>query len=782
LRLSINWLKDFVNIEKSAEEIAEKLSLTGTNVEEIINPFDVEGKIVVGKVIDVEKHPDADKLIVCKVDVGDQIKTILTGDLSVSKGDTVPVALEGARLFDLKIVPRKMRGILSEGMMCSLQELGLEEKSSGVYKFKEEVQPGTDVVEYFGLKDKVLDIEITPNRPDCLSVIGIAREVSAIYDVDLNLKIKNIEGKEKFPVEIKIESDGCYRYTARVIRNVTVKESPMWLKKRLIAAGLRPINNIVDITNYVMLETGHPVHAFDLKNVPKIVVKDAKGGEEVLLLDENKYKLLGGEVLITDGEKILALGGVMGGEESGVKDDTKDILLEVAMFDPVRIRKTSKAHGIITDSSYRFERGVDPNDAIYVINRLTELILELSGGTPTDILDLYPRKIDRTEIDFDFNFTNKVVGENIEEDVQKKILGRLGFEVEGNKVFVPTYRYFDVTRPIDLVEEISRIYGMEKIESEPFRILINSNSRSKNQKLRYKLKDALKAEGFLEAMNLSFVSNDIVGKWNFTGFSVRISNPINEEMAVMRPSLLYGLLDSLSYNYKRQNRDVKLFEVGKVFIEENGQPKDVEKLAFVATGRINKRDYTDQRMIDFYTFKGYIENLAEEFNLKFEFEPAEVEGFVPTRCARILLNGQEIGVMGMLDDEMMDKFYDVKDEVYALEISTQPLYENYVEVPEYRESSQFPSVRRDVSLLVPNDFLMGKVIEGLYKYKYVEEAGISDVYTGKGIEEGYKSVTVYCVFRAEDKTLSEDEVNKIWEKIKKDLIYKYPLKLRFEEV
>lgn len=781
MRLSIDWLKDFITLDKSAEEIADKLSLTGTNVESIIKPFDVEGKIVVGKVLNVEKHPNADRLIVCKVDIGNEIKTIVTGDLSVSEGDVVPVALEGARLFELKIVPRKMRGILSEGMMCSLAEFGLEEKSSGVYKFKEEVPAGTDVIEYFGLKDEVLDIEITPNRPDCLSVLGIARELSAIYDEDLNVNEKNIEGTEDLPIDIRIESEGCYRYTARVIKGVKISESPMWLKRRLIAAGLRPINNIVDITNYVMLETGHPVHAFDLKNVPQIVVKDAKGGEEVLLLDENKYKLVGNEILITDGEKILALGGIMGAEESGVKEDTTDILLEVAMFDPVRIRKASKVHGLMTDSSYRFERGVDPNDALFVINRLTELILELSGGTPTKILDIYPKKVEKTEIEFDFDFTSKVVGEDIPVDIQKNILQRLGFEINGNKVYVPTYRYFDVTRPIDLVEEISRIYGMEKIGSTPFKITVNSNSRTKEQKLRYKLKEALKAEGFLEALTLSFVSNDIVEKWKLADKVVKISNPINEEMSIMRPSLLYGLLDSLSYNYKRQNRDVKLFEVGKIYVEENGRPKDVEKVALVATGRINKKDYTDLRKLDFYNFKGYIENIADEFGIKLEFVPSNVEGFIPTRCAKILCNGEEIGVIGMLDDTLMDEVYDIKDEVYALEIFTEPLYRNYVEVKEYKESAQFPSVRRDVALLVPNDFLMGDVIEKLFNYKYVEEAGVSDIYNGKGIEEGYKSVTVYCVFRAKDKTLSEEEVNKIWKKIKKDLIYKYPLKLRFEE-
>ncbi|ABR30670.1 phenylalanyl-tRNA synthetase subunit beta [Thermosipho melanesiensis] len=778
MKLSFEWLKDFVNIDKTAEEVAEKLSLTGTNVEEIINPFDVDGKIVVGKVLEIEKHPNADRLIVCKVDIGNEVRTIVTGDLSVSKDDLVPLALENTRLGKLIIKPRKMRGILSEGMLCSLQELGLEEKSSGVYKFKDDVPVGTDVIEYFKLRDKVLDIEITPNRSDCLSVLGIAREVSAIYDVDLNLKEKEINSKDEHNIEIRIESDGCYRYTSRIIKGVKIKESPMWLQKRLIASGIRPINNIVDITNYVMLEMGHPVHAFDLRNTPKIVVKDAKGGEEILLLDGKTYKLMGNEVLITDGEKILALGGIMGGEESGVKEDTTEILLEVAMFDPVRIRKASKYHGIITDSSYRFERGMDPNDSLRVINRLTELVLELAGGIPSEIKDVVNKKIESTIIDFDFSMTKKIIGIEIPKERQIKILNRLGFEVNENKVKVPTFRYFDITRSIDLVEEISRIYGMENINGEPFKITTNSNSRSKEQKLRYMLKDALKNEGFLEAMNLSFVSR----KWSINGQKVKISNPINEELSVMRPSLLNGLLESLAYNYKRQIRDIKLFEVGKVFMEKDGKPFDVEKVAAVATGKLNKNDYTDPRKIDFYTFKGMVENVLNEFNISASFIPHNLEGFVPTRLAKIIVNNEEVGIIGMFDPDFMDKYFDVKDEVYAFELSTDFVYENFVEIPEYKESAQFPSVRRDVSILVPDNFLLGDVINSLFKYQYVEEVGISDIYKGKGIEKGYKSITIYCVFRAKDRTLKEEEVNKIWEKIKKDLVYKYPLKLRFEEV
>ncbi|SHH47752.1 phenylalanine--tRNA ligase subunit beta [Thermosipho atlanticus] len=789
MRLSIEWLRDFVNVSASAEEIAEKFSLSGNNIEEMISPFNVSGKIVAGKVIEVQKHPNADRLIVCKVDIGNEIKTIVTGDLSVKEGDIVPLALEGARLGDLVITPRKMRGILSEGMMCSLEELGLEEKSDSVYRFKEKLEPGTDIISYLKLDDKVLDVEITPNRPDCLSVIGLAREVSALFDVDLKMPKGTFEIDGDCDVSVEIESEGCWRYTARVVKGVKVEPSPLWLQRRLIAAGIRPINNVVDITNYVLLETGHPVHAFDLNllSSKKIVVRDARKGEKILLLDGKEYELTGDEVLITDGERPLALAGIMGGEESGVNENTTDVLLEVAMFDPVRIRKTAKNHGIMSESSYRFERGVDPNDSEYVINRLSELLYKLAGGISTNIVDVYPKRIEPRVINYPKDLTVKVIGEDIDENVQKKILERLGFKVEDIdekswKITVPTFRYFDVERPIDIVEEISRIYGNDMLEGEPFRILVGGTGRTKKQKLRYKLKEHMISEGFSEAITLTFVSEAIVDRWNFVNEKVKIKNPINEEMDVVRPTLIYGLLGSLSYNYKRQNRDVKLFEIGKVFKGTSENPVDIEKIAAVAVGRINKYDYTDYRTFTFYNFKGIIDNLSSILRVKFEYKKADIPGFVPTRTAKVILNGKEIGFVGMVDPEIADKFYDVKDEIYVFELSTEDLYENYKEVPSYRESVVYPSVRRDVSFLVPKSFKMGTIIDELFEYNYVEEAGVSDIYTGKGIPEGFTSVTVYCVFRSNEKTLSEDEINEIWTSIKKKLTEKYPIKLRFEEV
>ncbi|QTA37266.1 phenylalanine--tRNA ligase subunit beta [Thermosipho ferrireducens] len=787
MKVPVEWLKDFVTTNKSVSEIAERLSLSGNNVEQIIKPFPLSGPILAGKIINIQKHPDADKLVVCEVEIGNEKRNIITGDLTVKVNDIIPVALDGAILANgMKIERRKMRGVISEGMMCSLEELGLEEKSESVYRFEDQVPVGTDVVKYLKLDDETLDIEITPNRPDCLSIIGIARELSALFNIPLSVPENNYEKMGKCDVSVTIESEGCWRYVARVVRNVKIGESPLWLKRRLISAGIRPINNIVDITNYVMLETGHPVHAFDLNMVGnKIIVRNAKKGEKILLLDEKEYEMKGGEILITNGEKILALGGIMGGELTGVKETTTDLLLEVAMFDPVQIRKAAKQHGLMTESSYRFERGVDPDDALFVMERLSTLIYEIAGGVSSEVLDVYSKRVEPGKIIFQKQLIENVIGVQIPEDISKAILQNLGFKVLDRdektwEICVPTFRYFDIERPIDIVEEVGRIYGYDSVESTPFRVLVGKGGRTREQRLRSKLRELMVSQGFSEAITLSFISEKIHKCWGISKNSVPLLNPINEDMNIMRPTLLYGLMESLSYNYKRQNRDVKIFEIGNVFIGAKEQPENVEKIAGVAVGRINKYDYTDNRKFNFYIFKGILDNISKSFGVKFSYEDTEIEGFVPTQVAAVILNGKRIGFIGMLEPDFVNKVYDVKDEVFVFELSTKELYENYIEVPEYKASVIYPGIRRDIAFLIPSNFKAGILVEEFEKSKIVEEAGIADIYKGKGIPEGFTSVTFYAVFRSQDKTLNDEEVNKEWENIKQNIINKYPVKVRFE--
>jgi len=767
VRISLEWLNQYVDVSK--EEVSEYLPKLGFDIGEEGPVFPLHGPIVVGRIENVEKHPQADKLVVCKVNIGNEYKTILTADLSVQEGKYVFVALQGARLANgVEIQEKVMRGVPSQGMMCSLEELRLEQKSEHVYMTDEELPLGADVIKMLDLNDWYFEIEITPNRPDVLSYFGVTRELSAGLKRKPHFPIpsvKHAEGNDK--VEVYIETDGCWRYTARVIRNVKVSPSPLWMQKRLIASGIRPINNIVDITNYVMLETGHPVHAFDLAKLNgKIVVRDARPGEKMLLLDGKTYEFSGGEVLITDGEKLLALGGIMGGEESGISSNTTDVLLEVAMFDPVRIRKASRRLGVSSDSSYRFERGVDFDDALFVIERLSQLIEELAGGKPSkEIVDNYPHKIEQRKIFVPKNYAKRVLG------IDVKHIGDyiepLGFEVEETKdgydVYVPSFRYFDVSLPEDVMEEVGRIHGYEHLHAEPPRMVAIEKGRSEKQKRRFEIKNLMTGMGFNEANTLSFAASKVIDIFDINGKGVPISNPIISDFDTMRPSLLYGLLDSLSYNYKRQMKDVKLFEVGKVFSIVDGKPHEQEALGFVATGRESVKDYTDKRTVSFYTMKGALEELFEQFGLEVTFGKIEKKGFVPTVTAGIYHKGQLIGFVGLLDPELADKLYNVKDEIYAGEIYLEIIYSSDAGKT-YQPLPQFPYVRRDVSYLIP----IGYEIENLLKiYKdnpLVEEVGIDDIYRKVGDE--FYSVTIYAKFRHPERTLCDEEVDLALEDIK----------------
>jgi len=767
VRISLDWLNDYIEVKR--EEVLELLPKLGFDIDEEGDVFPVRGPIVVGRIEEVEKHPQADKLVVCKVNIGNEIKTILTADLSVKAGKYVYVALQGARLANgVEIQERVMRGIPSQGMMCSFEELGLEQKSEHVYTTDGPLPLGEDVVKLLKLSDWYCEMEITPNRPDVLSYFGVARELAAGLRRTPHFpipKLRNAEGQDK--VEVFIETDGCWRYTARVIRNVKVGPSPLWLQKRLIASGLRPINNIVDITNYVMLETGHPVHAFDLSKLSgKIVVRDAKPGEKMLLLDGKTYEFAGGEVLITDGEKLLALGGIMGGEESGISENTTDVLLEVAMFDPVRIRRASRRLGVSSDSSYRFERGVDFDDPLFVIERLSQLIEELADGIASkEIVDNYPRKLEQRKIFVPKSYAKKVLG------IEIKHIGEyiepLGFEVEevkdGYEVYIPSFRYFDVSIPEDIMEEVGRIHGYDQLHAEPPRILAVEKGRSEKQKRRMEIKNLATSAGFNEANTLSFASSKLIEAFNIAGSGVPVSNPIVSDFDTMRPSLLYGLLESLSYNYKRQIKDVRLFEVGKVFSIVDGEPYEQEALGIVATGRESARDYTDKRITTFYNIKGFIEELFERFNIDVVYKKLDKKGFIPTATAGIYYKDSLIGFFGLVDPEIADRLYDVKDEIYAAEIYLDIFYKIDVKRT-YQTIPQFPYIRRDVSYLIP----IGYEIENLLKiYKenpLVEEVGIDDIYRKVG-EEHY-SVTVYAKFRHSERTLSDEEVDLALDDIK----------------
>jgi len=787
----IEWLREFVNPDWSDEEIADKLTMAGLSVESLRKPFPIKGKILSAKVKGVSAHPNSERLQICEIDDGENTFTTVTSDLSVKQGAVVPIALPGTVLATGETVnPTQIRGVVSEIVMCSLQELGLEEKSNHIYQIEDDLALGTDLIEYWKLSDMVLDIEVTPNRPDCLGIIGVARDLSALCKIPIKrpeISFKSFDSSVNDYIEVVIEDkDGCPRYCAAFVKDVRVKPSPIWMRRRLIACGLRPINSVVDATNYVMLETGHPVHAFDYSKVAegRIVVRKAVGGEIVSLLDEKQYEMRGGETLITDTRSILAVGGVMGASDSGVTESTRDLILEVAYFDPVRIRRTAKALGITSDSSYRFERGVDPNDAHYVIERLQTLIQSVSGGVSAqDIVDVYPEMINPENVELKTATVSTTLGMEVPKEEIKQILLSLGMDVkeksDGFSVSVPTFRP-DVAIEEDLVEEIGRIYGYERLRAQQPRIPAHSRGWDQIQVFRKNIRNLLIASGFDETINLSLYSSARIAQLLGTKV-VKLSNPLNEDMDCLRPSLLFGLIDSLAYNVRRQIRDVKLFEIAKVYESHNGQSIEKEKIGLVSCGKLNEDDYTDSRPISFLSLRGILDEMAHHLNFEFTLTPAELTWLTPGHSAKIFIKNKLAGVIGMLSNKF-NKVFDYKAKAYYMELDLQVLFENYNAFKPLKKLSGHPSIRRDISFLIPVGKHAGEIVSFLLKSsEYVEKAGISDFYKGKDIPGNTFSVTFYVVYRAGNRSLTDEEVNEIFDSTVQQIEHHFGIKRRFQK-
>lgn len=784
----LEWLRELVDVDSSAEEIAHRLTMAGVSVERIFNPF-ASGKIVSAIVVETFPHPNAEKLKVCKVFDGDSQYTTITSDMNVKENCLVAIAFPGSKFADGTEVRRaNIRNIVSEVVMCSLQELGLEEKSEGVYLIDERIKPGTDLLKHWKLDEPVFDLDITPNRPDCLGVIGVARELAVLFERDLNpptVQPKVLdEPVEKF-ISVRIDDlEGCPRYCAAYMSSTTVKDSPIWMKRRLMACGVRPINNIVDASNYVMLLTGHPVHVFDYKKVKdgKIIVRCAKKGEEVVLLDEKLYKLNGIETLITDGENILAVGGVMGARDSGVSQETKELLLEVAYFDPVRIRRTSKALNIKSDASHRFERGVDPNDADYVMKLLIDTIQRVAGGFGAKgFVDVYPQRIEKKIVRLRKEKLERVLGMNVPEEHIERILKGLGMEVheisEGWNVSVPTHRP-DVSIEEDLIEEVGRIFGYEKIKGEAPRILALAGGWSDYQRFRRRVKQLMLASGFNEVVNLSFCRSSLV-RQIMNREPLMLNNPMVEDMDCLRPSLLFGLIDCVAYNIRRQNRDVKFFEIAKVYGVKDGSTFEREKLGMIASGKLEENDYTDPRQVSLLWFKGVVEELGRHLNFDFQFEPVKLDWLTPGRSATIHFEGLQVGTIGMLTRQF-NELYDFKGEVYFAELDMETLFEHYKPTRTAETPAAFPFVRRDISLLLPVGSRSTDILTFLKgSHEFVERVGVSDVYSGKGIPEGTVSVTFYAIYRAPDRSLTDEEVNELFENTVRRIEEKFGVKRRF---
>ena len=789
MRTSLKWIKDLVpGLDVTPREYMDAMTLSGSKVEFYEEMDENLDKIVVGKIETIEKHPDADKLVVCQVDVGNEKLQIVTGAKNVKEGDKIPVVLDGGCVLDgtkpVKIKTGKLRGIESQGMFCSVEELGSstdmypEAPENGVYVFEEDVNPGDDAIKLLGRDDVVVEYEITSNRVDCFGVLGIAREAAATFNKEFNPPEITVTGNDEdvnnyINVEIQNE-ELCKRYTARVVKDIKIEPSPKWMQRRLMAQGIRPINNIVDITNYVMEEYGQPMHAYDLDTIEdyRIIVRNASKGEKFTTLDGQERELDESVLMICDGKKPVGIAGIMGGENSMITDDAKTLLFESACFDGTNIRLSSKKVGLRTDASGKFEKGLDPNNAINAINRACQLIEELGAGTVVGgVVDVYPKKKEEIKLPFEPDKYNKMLGTDISADEMKDYFSRLELKVEGNEVTIPTWRQ-DLLSYADLAEEVARFYGYDKIPTTL------PSGEATAGKLSYKLsienmiKDTAENYGFSQAMCFSFESPKVFDKLLLEEDSdyrktVVISNPLGEDYSIMRTLPLDGMLTSLSTNYNRRNKDVRLYELGNVYLPKQVPVEELpEERMMLTLGMYGEGD--------FYTLKGVVEELFDNLGLeckKVKYSVDKKEPFLhPGRQANVTYKNKKLGMIGEVHPIVASN-YSIKDRVYIAVIDTVVLREEASFDTKFTPIPKFPAATRDISMVVPKE-IMASQIEEVFDNKggsYLESYNLFDIYEGNQILSGHKSMAYSLVFRAADKNLSDEDVNSAMNRILKAL-------------
>ena len=783
--ISMSWLKDYVDVDCSTKEFMDRITLSGSKVEgvEVLGNI---SKVVVGQVKEITKHPDADKLVVTQIDVGaSELLQIVTGAKNLTVGDYVPVALDGSILADgTKIKKGKLRGVSSNGMLCSVQELGCdihdfpEADENGIYIFPESQADnlGKEVKDIMDLEDEVVEFEITSNRPDCFSVIGIARETAATLDKELKYPEINVNetagGDVNDLVSVSIENpELCQRYVARAIKNVKIEPSPRWMRKRLRSAGIRPINNIVDITNYVMVELGQPMHAFDIDTIAdrKIIVRNAKEGEKITTLDGVERNLDPSMLVISDPEKAVALAGVMGGENSKITGEAEAVLFESACFDGPNVRITAKKVGLRTDSSSKFEKGIDPNLALVAVNRAVQLVEMLGAGEVVGgVVDCYPNKRETWKLNYSPEWINGLLGTNVSADEMADIFEKIEIKVDRENCVaeIPTFRP-DLEAQADLAEEVARFYGYDKIVPTLASGTATVCKKTYSQTISSIVKDSMIANGLCESMSFTFESPKVFDKLSIPADSdlrkaITISNPLGEDFSIMRTVTLNGILNSLSINYNRRNEEAGLFEIGKVYIPKSlpltELPDEPSKLTVGMYGKM-----------DFYTIKGIMEHLFQVLGMEklVEYSPVSDIPFMhPGRTAEVSVNGKSFGYLGEIHPTTAEN-YNIGTRVYVAVIDMATLVENANLVNIYVPLPKFPAVTRDIAMLVKDEVIV-KEIENVIRKKggkLLESMNLFDVYKGSQIADGYKSVAYSITFRAPDRTLVDDDVNAVMNKI-----------------
>lgn len=810
MRISYNWLKQFININWEADKTAELLTDLGLEVEGIHKFESIKGGlkgVVTGKILEVWKHPNADKLSITKVDLGDGNPVqIVCGAPNVAPGQIVPVATVGTILYDkegkeFKIKKGKIRGEVSLGMICAEDELGLGNDHSGIMVLDENIKPGKLASEVFEIEtDEIFEIGLTPNRADAMSHLGVARDLKAglrHLNIDVMFNLPTISkfnvDRKIIPIQVEVEDKlKCPRYAGITITGVKVKESPEWIKTKLKAIGLSPINNIVDITNYVMHEMGQPLHAFDAKKIQgnKIIIKTANQGDKLTTLDGVERELHPDDLVIYNENSPMVIAGVYGGIDSGVTENTTDIFIESAYFDPVTVRKTAKRHGLNTDSSFRFERGVDPEMLIYALKRAVTLIKEYAEAeVVTDIIDFYPKKIEPFQVSLSYQYFNTLTGNKIDKEIIKNILASLEIKItseteHGLNLLVPSYRV-DVRRSADIIEEILRVYGYNNIEfSSKINASIEKSDKFSSYKLENIISDLLISNSFIEIMSNSLTTPEYtnVSSVIHKQTSVKILNPLSQDLSVMRQSMLFSSLESIAYNLNRKQTDLKFFEFGKVYNKlEEGKYTEEKQLSIAVVGNIYPENWQESsKKGNFYYIKGIVELILKRLGIKnLELKPHDNKDLIDS----IVLKYKDkiIVELGQVHKNIL-KYFDIQKPVFYANFKWENLMDlvkvnaevTFTEIPKY------PSVRRDLALLLDKNVTFKQLYDLAYdtEKKLLKGINLFDVYEGDKIEKGKKSYALSFILQDRNKTLNDKIIDKTIQKIYKNFENKLGAKLR----
>ncbi len=804
MKFTVNWLKQYVDFDLSVEDLAERLTMLGLEVDAATPLYQTLTEIKVAEVITVDQHPQADHLSVCTIQVGGEVKRVVCGAPNVRPGLLSAIALPGVVMPEgFKIKKSKLRGEVSEGMLCSEKELGLNDSHAGIIELPESCAAGQSLRQALNLEDTLIEVDLTPNRPDCTSVIGVAREIAAfsgsslkLPEADISIPVSGSSSSTSFSVEVR-DSTLCPRYTAQLLRGVKIGPSPAWLQRLLTAVGLRPINNIVDITNFVMLEYGQPLHAFDFNKLSgdKIIIRQALSGEKITTLDDVERLLEPDMLVICDENKPAAVAGIMGGGGSEVDNSTSEILLESAYFNPVSIRRTARRLKLSTDASYRFERGIDPQGTIKALNRAISLMVRYGGGEPAgSMVDCQGTIPEIKPINLRVQRTANLLGADFTLEEISTMLNAIevtGIKINEDTLLVtpPSFRV-DLEREIDLVEEIARLKGYNEIPTTLPTVPMAFSSQTEDRLLRRKISHIMTGLGCSEAINYSFTDPANLDKLTLDENdhrrrTIKIMNPLSEEQSIMRTTLLPGLLENARHNINHQSNDLKLFEIGKVFLPIDGQEQPLEEqhLSAAFSGRRQLDGppvHFGTTPFDIYDAKGIAENILNEIRLEAHFiMGSEAPYSLPGPFLTIESAGKYLGELGKFSPTAL-KAFGIKEEVYFLDLNLDNVGAARTAGIKFKPLSRFPAVKRDLAIIIDNGVGAGEIVNAINNegFKYLQQVEIFDIYQGNPISEGQKSVALSLTYHSDKNTLKDKAVAKIQNKIIALLVDKFHGKLR----